>query len=48
MYKVGPMSVTFHVLPEFLFYKGGVYSHKRCGTEAKDVNHAVLATGYGI
>lgn len=42
------MSVTFHVLPEFLFYKGGVYSHKRCGTEAKDVNHAVLATGYGI
>jgi hypothetical protein len=42
------MSVSFQVVTGFQNYKGGVYSHKGCGYGTKDVNHAVLATGYGI
>ncbi|MCP4294238.1 MAG: hypothetical protein GY786_01375 [Proteobacteria bacterium] len=29
-------------------YKKGVYKTKNCGTGPMDVNHAVLATGYGV
>jgi cathepsin H len=43
----GPISVSFKVVSDFQHYSGGVYSHKNCGTTTKDVNHAVLATGYG-
>lgn len=28
-------------------YHSGVYSVNNCGTTNQDVNHAVLATGYG-
>lgn len=42
------MSVSFQVIPGFKSYNGGVYSVNNCGTTNLDVNHAVLATGYGI
>lgn len=47
LYNVGPISVAFKVLDGFKNYHSGVYSHARCGSGPKDVNHAVLATGYG-
>lgn len=48
LYSTGPQSVSFKVITGFQNYKGGVYSAKSCGYETKDVNHAVLATGYGV
>jgi cathepsin H len=47
LYSVGPMAVSFEVLDSFQFYKSGVYSAPDCGTTTQDVNHAVVATGYG-
>lgn len=47
LYNVGPVSVSFEVLDSFQFYKSGVYSVPDCGTGTQDINHAVLATGYG-
>lgn len=29
-------------------YVSGVYEENGCGTTTQDVNHAVLATGYGV
>jgi len=43
----GPISIAFQVLPEFRFYKSGVYHNATCGQGPDDVNHAVLAVGYG-
>jgi cathepsin H len=43
----GPISVTFHVTATFRNYAGGVYSVRNCPSTSRDVNHAVLATGYG-
>lgn len=48
LYNVGPMAVSFQVITGFKNYAGGVYTHKNCGKTTKDVNHAVLATGYGV
>ncbi len=48
LYHAGPVSVSFKVVTGFQNYKGGVYSNKNCGFSQKDVNHAVLATGYGV
>ena len=45
--QVGPVSVSFQVVSDFMHYSSGVYSSKNCGTTTKDVNHAVLAVGYG-
>jgi len=47
LYQAGPISVSFQVITGFKDYTSGVYSVKTCGTTTKDVNHAVLATGYG-
>lgn len=44
----GPVSVAFQVVGDFRFYKNGVYTSKSCKNGTKDVNHAVLATGYGV
>lgn len=44
---VGPVSVAFQVSSDFRFYKSGVYSSKQCKSGVTDVNHAVLAVGYG-
>lgn len=44
---VGPVSVAFQVITGFKDYKSGVYKADKCGTGPMDVNHAVLAVGYG-
>lgn len=45
---VRPVSVAYQVVKDFRFYKGGVYSSYTCGSTQMDVNHAVLAVGYGV
>mmetsp|Transcript_99086 Transcript_99086/g.212269 ORF Transcript_99086/g.212269 Transcript_99086/m.212269 type:complete len:377 (+) Transcript_99086:83-1213(+) len=43
----GPVSVAFQVASDFRHYASGVYTSTVCKSGAKDVNHAVLAIGYG-
>ncbi|KAK8581852.1 hypothetical protein V6N12_072058 [Hibiscus sabdariffa] len=45
---VRPVSVAFEVIDDFRFYKSGVYFNDTCGSAPLDVNHAVLAVGYGV
>ncbi|WCJ42808.1 Cysteine proteinases superfamily protein [Euphorbia peplus] len=45
---VRPVSVAFEVIKEFRFYKSGVFTSDSCGTTPMDVNHAVVAVGYGV
>ncbi|XP_010917225.1 vanillin synthase, chloroplastic [Elaeis guineensis] len=45
---VRPVSIAFEVVSGFRFYKGGVYTSDTCGRTQMDVNHAVLAVGYGV
>ena len=45
---VRPVSIAFEVIHSFRLYKSGVYSDSHCGQTPMDVNHAVLAVGYGI
>ncbi|XXG81671.1 hypothetical protein AAC387_Pa09g2248 [Persea americana] len=45
---IGPVSVAFEVVDGFRFYKGGVYTSTACGNTEMDINHAVLAVGYGV
>ncbi|KAF7837943.1 thiol protease aleurain-like [Senna tora] len=45
---VRPVSVAFEAVNSFSFYKSGVYTSNTCGTKPTDVNHAVLAVGYGV
>jgi len=45
---VRPVSVAFQVIDGFRQYKSGVYTSDHCGTTPNDVNHAVLAVGYGV
>lgn len=42
-----PVSVCYQVASDFRNYKSGVYDSKVCKNGPMDVNHAVLATGYG-
>jgi len=44
----GPVSIAYQVSSDFRFYKSGVYSSTTCKSGAMDVNHAVLAVGYGV
>jgi cathepsin H len=44
---VRPVSIAFEVVNGFRFYKSGVYTSTTCGSTPMDVNHAVLAVGYG-
>ncbi|KAF8393628.1 hypothetical protein HHK36_021873 [Tetracentron sinense] len=46
--KVRPVSIAFQVVHDFRFYSGGVYTSNTCGSTPMDVNHAVLAVGYGV
>ena len=48
VYGVGPVSVAFQVVDDFFSYTSGVYSSTTCGNTETDVNHAVLAVGYGV
>lgn len=41
------MSVAFQVASDFRYYKEGVYTSSVCKSGPQDVNHAVLAVGYG-
>mmetsp|Transcript_68984 Transcript_68984/g.179146 ORF Transcript_68984/g.179146 Transcript_68984/m.179146 type:complete len:374 (-) Transcript_68984:91-1212(-) len=43
----GPVSIAFQVASDFRDYSYGVYSSKVCQSGPGDVNHAVLAVGYG-
>jgi len=45
---VGPVSIAFQVASDFRLYAGGVYDSIVCQNQPKDVNHAVLAVGYGL
>ncbi|THG01252.1 hypothetical protein TEA_008048 [Camellia sinensis var. sinensis] len=45
---VRPVSVAFQVVDGFRSYKDGVYTSDTCGKTPMDVNHAVLAVGYGV
>ncbi|CAJ2649964.1 unnamed protein product [Trifolium pratense] len=45
---VRPVSVAFEVEGDFRLYKKGVYTSTTCGNTPMDVNHAVLAVGYGV
>ncbi|GMI84320.1 hypothetical protein like AT3G45310 [Hibiscus trionum] len=45
---VRPVSVAFQVIPSFRLYRRGVFSNEACGSTSQDVNHAVLAVGYGV
>ena len=42
-----PVSVAFQVVDGFSDYKSGVYTSTSCANGPSDVNHAVLAVGYG-
>lgn len=43
----GPVSIAYQVVNDFMDYHSGVYSSNKCKNGAMDVNHAVLAVGYG-
>ncbi|KAM7513531.1 hypothetical protein LguiA_003114 [Lonicera macranthoides] len=45
---IRPVSVAFEVVDGFKLYKDGVFSSDICGSSPMDVNHAVLAVGYGV
>lgn len=47
LYQHGPVSVAFRVIDGFRDYSSGVYSANDCKNGPDDVNHAVLAVGYG-
>jgi len=47
LYTYGPIAIAFQVYGSFSSYTSGVYSDPNCGTTAGQVNHAVLAVGYG-
>lgn len=48
LYVAGPIAISFQVIPGFKNYMAGVYSVDNCGKTTQDINHAVLATGYGV
>jgi cathepsin H len=48
LYSVGPIAVSFQVIAGFKNYLTGVYKADNCGKTTQDVNHAVVATGYGV
>nr|AAT07056.1 cathepsin L-like cysteine proteinase [Brugia malayi] len=45
----GPISVSLYSSsPSFVAYRSGIYNDPKCPTDAKKVNHAVVAVGYGV
>ncbi|EGR31675.1 papain family cysteine protease, putative [Ichthyophthirius multifiliis] len=51
LYKLaneGPISIAYQVNNDFFQYRSGVYSSPSCSQQPSDVNHAVLAVGYGV
>ena len=47
MVENGPIALGYQVKGDFKAYKSGVYRNDDCGTRPDQVNHAVLAVGYG-
>jgi cathepsin H len=47
VFEHGPVSIAYQVVDGFRDYKSGVYSSTVCNSTADDVNHAVLAVGFG-
>lgn len=47
LYMTGPVSVAFNVMDDFEDYESGVYSNSTCANGPQDVNHAVVAVGWG-
>jgi C1A family cysteine protease len=48
MLKHGPISVAIDASPKsFRFYSHGVYFEPKCGNKLENLDHAVLAVGYG-
>ncbi|XP_068189106.1 digestive cysteine proteinase 2 isoform X1 [Antennarius striatus] len=48
LYKNGPVAVSIDAShPSFTFYSHGVYYEPACGNTTDDLDHAVLAVGYG-
>jgi len=47
VFQNGPVSIAYQVAPGFKDYKTGVYSSTVCNSTAQDVNHAVVAVGFG-
>ncbi|KAG7473269.1 hypothetical protein MATL_G00093940 [Megalops atlanticus] len=45
--RLNPVSFAYQVTSDFMHYKDGVYSSTKCHNTTDDVNHAVLAVGYG-
>ncbi|KAG9392163.1 cysteine proteinase [Carpediemonas membranifera] len=43
----GPVSVAIAVPMSFVFYDHGIFKDNSCGQEHADLEHAVLAVGYG-
>lgn len=47
LFQHGPVSVAFQVIDGFRDYTSGVYHNVTCKNGPMDVNHAVLAVGFG-
>lgn len=47
IYHEGPVSVAYQVVGDFRDYQSGVYTSDVCKNSTMDVNHAVLAVGFG-
>ncbi|KAM8882923.1 digestive cysteine proteinase 2 [Synchiropus picturatus] len=48
IFKNGPVAVGIDAShPSFLFYSNGVYYEPKCGNTPDDLDHAVLAVGFG-
>ena len=47
IFEHGPVSVCYQVVNGFKDYKSGVYTSNTCKNSQQDVNHAVLAVGFG-
>lgn len=48
VFQHGPVSIAFQVVPDFRGYISGVYSSTDCKNSSTDVNHAVVAVGFGV
>ncbi|KAM6958953.1 digestive cysteine proteinase 1 [Aplochiton taeniatus] len=49
LFKNGPVAVSIDASHRsFVFYSNGVYYEPACGNTPEDLDHAVLAVGYGV
>ena len=47
LYHMGPIAVSFQVVSDFRDYKEGIYNSSDCNSTEQDINHAVVAVGFG-